>query len=49
MRYGMMVEEAYEEEKPNIDEDIQGMSTEEKQEKRVSQIKKDIDKLNLYL
>jgi len=49
MRYGMMVEEAYEEEKPNINEDIQGMSTEEKQEQRVSQIKKDIDKLNLYL
>ena len=49
MRYGMMVEEAYEEEKPNVDEDIQGMSSEEIQEKRVSQIKKDIDKLNLYL
>ena len=49
MRYGMMVEEAYEEEKPNIQEDIQGMSSEEIQEHKVSQIKRDIDKLNLYL
>lgn len=49
MRYGMMVEEAYEDKKPNVEEDIQGMSDEEIQEQRVSQIKKDIDKLNLYL
>jgi hypothetical protein len=49
MRYGMMVEEAYEEEKPNVEEDIQELSDEEIQEQRVSQIKKDIDKLNLYL
>lgn len=49
IRYGMMVEEAYEEENPNIEEDIQGMTNEEIQEHRVSHIKKDIDKLNLYL
>ena len=49
MRYGMMVEEAYEDEKPNVEEDIQGLSNKKIQEHRVSQIKKDIDKLNLYL
>ncbi|MFX1313436.1 MAG: hypothetical protein ACFFHD_12595, partial [Promethearchaeota archaeon] len=49
IRYGMMVEKAYEEEHPNLEEDIQGLDDLEEQKRRVSQIKKDIDKLNIYL
>lgn len=48
MRYGMEIERAYEEEQLNLEEDIQGFS-EEGQEKRISRIQKDIDKLNMYL
>ena len=51
MRYGMMVEKAYEEEEVILsEEDEQGLDKEEiEQEKRMSLIKKDIDKLNMYL
>jgi len=49
IRYGMMVEKAYEEEHPNLEEDIQGLDDVEEQQRRISQIKKDIDKLNIYL
>lgn len=49
IRYGMMVEEAYEQEHPNIVEDVQGLSLEEVQEKRISRIKDDVDKLTMYL
>lgn len=49
IRYGMDVEEAYEEERLNLEEDIQGVGADEIQEKRISRIREDIDKLNLYL
>jgi hypothetical protein len=49
IRYGMMVEKAYEEEQLNLEEDTQGMGPEEEQERRISRIQKDIDKLSLYL
>ncbi|MFW9784887.1 MAG: hypothetical protein ACFFFB_21585 [Candidatus Heimdallarchaeota archaeon] len=49
IRYGMMVEEAYEQEHPNIVEDVQGLSLEEVQEKRISRIRDDVDKLTMYL
>ena len=49
IRYGMMVEKAYEEEHPTIEEDEQGLGLEEEQERRISRIRDDIDKLSLYL
>ncbi|MFX1324570.1 MAG: hypothetical protein ACFE8N_06420 [Promethearchaeota archaeon] len=49
IRYGMMVEEAYEQEYPNLVEDVQGLSLEEVQEKKISRIKDDLDKLTMYL
>ena len=51
MRYGMMVEKAYEKEEIILsEEDKQGLDEAEiEQEKRMSLIKKDIDKLNMYL
>ena len=51
MRYGMMVEKAFEEEEVELsEEDSQGLDEEEiEQEKRMALLKKDIDKLNLYL
>ncbi|MHA2391992.1 MAG: hypothetical protein ACXAEX_08470 [Promethearchaeota archaeon] len=49
IRYGMMVEEAYEQEHPDIEEDVQGMGLEEVQERKISRIKEDIDKLTMYL
>lgn len=51
MRYGMMVEKAYEEEEIVLsEEDKQGLDEKEiEQEKRMSLIKKDIDKLSIYL
>jgi len=49
IRYGMMVEEAYEEENPDMEQDVQGMTDEEIQAQKFSHIKKDIDKLNMYL
>ncbi|MFX1575380.1 MAG: hypothetical protein ACFFB0_21815 [Promethearchaeota archaeon] len=48
MRYGMEIEKAYEEEQLTLEEDIQGFD-EEGQEKRISRIQKDVDKLNIYL
>ncbi|MFX1366489.1 MAG: hypothetical protein ACFFCE_18405 [Promethearchaeota archaeon] len=48
IRYGMEVEKAYEEEQLTLEEDIQGFD-EEGQEKRISRIQKDVDKLNIYL
>ncbi len=48
IRYGMELEKAYEQEQLTLDEDIQGFD-EEGQEKRISRIQKDIDKLNIYL
>ncbi|MFX0058749.1 MAG: hypothetical protein ACFE85_01525 [Candidatus Hodarchaeota archaeon] len=49
IRYGMDVEEAYEEERLDLEEDIQGVGADEIQEKRISKIRDDIDKLSLYL
>ncbi|MFX0083270.1 MAG: hypothetical protein ACFE94_16110 [Candidatus Hodarchaeota archaeon] len=49
IRYGMMVEKAYEEEQLNLEEDEQGIGIEEEQERRISRIKSDIDKLSMYL
>jgi hypothetical protein len=49
IKYGMMVEKAYEEEQLNLDEDQQGLGIEEEQERRVFRIKKDNDKFSMYL
>ncbi len=49
IRYGMMVEKAYEQEQLNLDEDQQGLSVQEEQQKRISKIKEDLDKVSLYL
>ncbi|MFX1375889.1 MAG: hypothetical protein ACFFA0_08775 [Promethearchaeota archaeon] len=49
IRYGMMVEKAYEEEMLNLEEDSQGLDLEEEQERRISRIRDDIDKLSMYL
>lgn len=49
IRYGMMVEKAYEAEQLKLEEDVQGLDVEEGRMQRVSRIKKDIDKLSLYL
>lgn len=49
IRYGMLVEKAYEEEKLNLDEDQQGLSLKEEQEGRISKMKEDLDKVSLYL
>ena len=51
MRYGMMVEKAFEEEEIILsEEDKQGLDEAEiEQKKRMSLIKKDIDKLTMYL
>lgn len=48
IRYGMELEKTYEEEQLNLEEDIQGFD-QEGQEKRISKIQKDVDKLNIYL
>ncbi|MHA2037966.1 MAG: hypothetical protein ACW98X_16135 [Promethearchaeota archaeon] len=49
IRYGMMVEKAYEEEQLNLDEDQQGLTLNEEKERRISKIKEDLDKVSLYL
>ncbi|NHJ24182.1 MAG: hypothetical protein EAX89_06385 [Candidatus Lokiarchaeota archaeon] len=49
MKYGMLVEKSYEEEVIDLEEDIQGFDSEEGQQKRVDVMRKDLDKLNLYL
>lgn len=49
IRYGMMVEKACEQEQLNLDEDQQGLSVQEEQQKRISKIKEDLDKVSLYL
>jgi hypothetical protein len=47
--YGMIVEKAYEEDSFDLEEDIQGFNSIGDQEKRISVIQKDLDKLTLYL
>ncbi len=51
MKYGMMVEKAYEaDEEEILDDDAQGMGTVEiDQQKRQAIMQKDLDKLNIYL
>jgi len=49
VRYGMMIEQAYEEEQLNLEEDIQGFEEEGGKTKRISRIQDDVDKLNIYL
>jgi hypothetical protein len=49
IRYGMMVQKAYMDDKAASEEDTQGMDEEEKQIKRISKIKDDIDKFTLDL
>jgi len=49
IRYGMMAEKAYEEEKLNLEEDTQGLDLINERQKRINHIQKDIDKLSMYL
>ncbi len=49
VKYGMMIEQAYEEEQLNLEEDIQGFDEEGGIRKRISKIQEDLDKLNIYL
>jgi len=49
MRYGMLVEQAYDKNPTKLKEDEQGYNAEKEEKKRRSLIKKDLDKLNLYL
>ncbi|MBY9009655.1 MAG: hypothetical protein KGD74_07315 [Candidatus Lokiarchaeota archaeon] len=49
IKYGMMVEKAYDEEVASLEEDEQGSGPEEEKEKKRDVMKKDIDKLNMFL
>ena len=49
IKYGMMVEKAYDEEVASLEEDEQGFGPEEEKEKKRSVIKKDVDKLRMFL
>ena len=49
MKYGMMVEKAYDEDLSQFKEDQQGYGVEEEKERKRSVIQKDLDKLNMYL
>jgi hypothetical protein len=49
IKYGMMVEKAYDEDLASLDEDQQGYGPEEEKEKKRATIKKDVDKLSMFL
>ena len=49
MKYGMMVEKAYDEDLAHLKEDQQGYGEEEEKERKRLVIQKDLDKLNMYL
>jgi len=49
VRYGMLVEQAYDKNPTRLKEDEQGYDAEKEEKKRRSLIKKDLDKLSLYL
>jgi hypothetical protein len=49
MKYGMMVEKSYDEDLTHLKEDQQGYGEEEEKERKRSVIRKDLDKLNMYL
>ena len=49
MKYGMMVENAYDEDLSQFKEDQQGYGEAEEKERKRSVIQKDLDKLTMYL
>ena len=49
MKYGMMVEKAYDEDLSQFKEDQQGYGEAEEKERKRLVIQKDLDKLNMYL
>jgi hypothetical protein len=49
IKYGIMVEKAYDEDLTNLKEDQQGYGQEEENERKRDVIQKDLDKLNMYL
>jgi len=49
VRYGMMVEQAYDKNPSRLKEDEQGYNAKKEEKKRRSLIKKDLDKLSMYL
>jgi len=49
MKYGMMVEKAYDEDLSQFKEDQQGYGEAEEKERKRSVIQKDLDKLTMYL
>jgi len=49
MKYGMMVEKAYDEDLAHLKEDQQGYGEAEEKERKRLVIQKDLDKLNMYL
>ncbi len=49
MKYGMMVEKAYDEDLSQFKEDQQGYGEDEEKERKRSVIQKDLDKLTMYL
>ncbi len=49
MKYGMMVEKAYDEDLTSLKEDQQGYGKDEEKERKRSVIQKDLDKLTMYL
>ncbi len=49
MKYGMMVEKAYDEDLAHLKEDQQGYGEDEEKERKRLVIQKDLDKLNMYL
>ncbi len=49
IKYGMMVEKAYDEIVVSADEDEQGFGPEEEKAKKRSVMKKDVDKLRMFL
>ena len=49
MKYGMMVEKSYDEDLTHLKEDQQGYGEKEEKERKRSVIRKDLDKLNMYL
>ncbi len=49
IKYGMMVEKSYDEIVLSLDEDEQGFGLEEEKAKKRSVIKKDVDKLRMFL
>jgi hypothetical protein len=49
IKYGMMVESSYDEDLTSLKEDQQGYGEQEEKERKREVIRKDLDKLNMYL